>query len=118
MAGSITIQGLLTGTTSGTQYVGPYTLVPNAAGNFAVTEVILVAGNNTIAVPTWATVCLIVPPTANVLTTMTLKGATGDTGTPLSLSAPSVISFPVTPPADLIITAAGSASPPTTFVFS
>jgi hypothetical protein len=117
MAGSVTLQGLLTGTTAGTQYIGPYTLTPNAAGNFAVTELTLASGANTIAVPTWAEFCVIVPPPTNAVA-LTLKGVTGDTGIPLSLTVPSELAFPATPPASFVVTAASLTTAPTTFIFS
>jgi hypothetical protein len=117
MAGSVTIQGLLTGTTSGTQYVGPFTLASNAAGNYAVTEVTLASGANTITVPSWAEFAVINLPSTNAVV-ITLKGVTGDTGividpngvTLLDLNAGSVASF--------VLTAASATSSPTTVVFS
>jgi hypothetical protein len=117
MAGSVTIQGLLTGTTSGTQYVGPFVLVPNAAGNYATTEVTLASGANTITVPSWAAFAIIIPPTANAVA-LTLKGVTGDTGILIDLTSPSLLNFPATPPASFVITAASLTTAPTTIVFT
>jgi hypothetical protein len=114
--GSVNIGGVLPGTTAGTQYIGPYTLVPNTASNFAVTEVTLASGANTITVPSWALMCLIVPPTANSQT-LTLKGVTGDTGIAISETLPSLLSF-TTAPASFVITAGGATTNPTSFIFS
>lgn len=72
----------------------------------------LVTGNNTIN----ATVCpalpqaggvFIIPPTGNGAL-LTLKGATGDTGIVLNLTAPTFIPFNVSPPASFVISAASS----------
>lgn len=117
MAGSVTIAGLLTGTTAGTQYPGPYTLTPNAAGNYAVTETTLASGANTITVPTWAALCIIAPPITNAVA-LTLKGVTGDTGILIDLTSPSLLNFPSTPPASFVVTAASLTTAPTTFIFS
>ncbi len=115
-SGSMTIGGVLPGTTAGTQYIGPYTLTPNGAGNFAVTEVTLVSGANTITVPSWALICLIVPPITNT-EGLVLKGVTGDTGVAISETLPSLLSF-TTAPASFVVTAAGNTSAPTSFIFS
>ena len=48
----------------------------------------------------------IVPPTGN-LSTITLKGVTGDTGVPLNVSAPTFVSLP-NPPVAFGITTGGS----------
>lgn len=46
---------------------------------------------------------VLIPPASNVVT-MTLKGITGDTGIPLSLTAPTVWTFPTTPPTSFVLT--------------
>lgn len=58
--------------------------------------------------PTFATSggVFIVPPTGN-LSTITLKGVTGDTGIPLKVSAPTFLCLP-TPPTAFGITTGGS----------
>lgn len=117
MAGSVTVGGVLTGTLAGTQYIGPYTLNPTTTGNFAVTEVTLVSGANTISVPSWATVVLIIPPVTNTIA-LTQKGVSGDTGTAISPQAVSVLSFPSSPPASFVVNAATTTTGVSTFIFS
>jgi hypothetical protein len=117
MAGSVTIQGQLTGTTSGTIQVGPFTLVPNAAGNFQADEYTLASGANTITVPSWALYCVMVPSPLNDIA-LTLKGVSGDTGIPVSESQPNVITFGDTPPANIVVTAASLTTTTTTFLFT
>lgn len=69
----------------------------------------LASGANTInatscpALPQAGGVVLI-PPTANTIG-VTLKGASGDTGNPLSLTAPYVYTFPNPPPTSFVLTA-------------
>ena len=105
MAGSVTIAGQLTATPAGTVSVGPYNLAPTSTNNYQSTAVTLASGANTITVPSWATAILIEPSTANVVA-LTLKGVTGDTGVALGLTAPSLCSFPASPPATVVLTAA------------
>jgi hypothetical protein len=115
MPGSVTIQGLLPGTTSGTQYVGPFTIVPNTAGNYESIEVVLASGNNVIGPPSWSTFCIINPLATNT-EALTLKGVTGDTGVAISPNSPCLLSWPTSPPADIVINAAGATT--ITVIFS
>lgn len=48
----------------------------------------------------------LVPPSTNTQT-ITLKGASGDTGIALSLTAPHMLTFPVTPPSSFVLTTGG-----------
>jgi hypothetical protein len=106
MPGTVTIGGILEQLTMGTPVtVGPFTITPNAAGNFAVTSAQLANGANTIAVPSWAAGCIILPNPANAVG-MTLKGVTGDTGIPLDVTSPSLLNFPLAPPASFVLTSA------------
>jgi hypothetical protein len=52
---------------------------------------------------------IIVPPVANT-NGITLKGASADTGIQLSLTSPSVITFPTSPQSSFVLTAGGSIS--------
>lgn len=72
------------------------------------------SGNTTIN----ATVCPALPEAGGVWlipgptngSALTLKGATGDTGIPLNLTAPTFIPFPVSPPSSFVINAASTCS--------
>jgi hypothetical protein len=86
MSGSVTIQGLLSGTTSGTQYVGPLTITANTSGNYESIPVALSTGSNTITVPSWAVFCIIIPSTTNTQA-LTFGGLS------LSLTSPNLFSL-------------------------
>lgn len=117
MAGSVVIQGFLTGTPSGSLNVGPFTLQANSGNNLQIQSLTLASGANTITIPTWATGMLIIPNTSNAVG-LTLKGVTGDTGVPLSLTNPTgPIEFPATPPASIVLTAASLFVTITSIVF-
>jgi hypothetical protein len=65
------------------------------------------AAFNAIPVPATALIgVVIVPPIGSVLV-KTLKGITGDTGTVISPSKPTIVAFPATPPTTLGITCSG-----------
>jgi hypothetical protein len=117
MPGTVTIGGILEQLQMGTPVtIGPYTITPNAAGNFALTSIQLVNGANTITVPSWATGCIINPNSANAVA-MTLKGVTGDTGIPLDLTSPSLLNFPAAPPASFVLTSASAGATQTEILF-
>lgn len=116
MPGSVTIQGVLPGTTSGTVYVGPYTLVPNTNAFYTSQEFILASGGNTIGVPAWAEFMLIVPSPTNT-EQLILKGVTGDTGILLGLTTASLVTLnPSEPQTTFNIAAAGATT--VTVIFS
>lgn len=69
------------------------------------------AQSNTIAIPTGATGCLIVPPPANAQA-LTLKGLAGDTGVSLSQSLPTLITFNSTLPASFVLTSGAAITTP------
>lgn len=99
-----TITITYTGDVTGTETVSAAT---NAASPGSVTIHTLSAGANTITPPSTTTTCaVIVPPTGNVQT-LTLKGVTGDTGVPLSLTDPTSIALPATP-GTFVLTAGGT----------
>jgi len=50
---------------------------------------------------------VLIPPTSNGQT-ITLKGTSGDTGIALSLTEPTVLTFPVAPPSSFVITTNGT----------
>jgi hypothetical protein len=116
MAGQVTIGGQLTGVPLGQINLPPFTIVANAANNLAQSSITLASGFNSISVPTWAVGVIIIPSVTNAVA-MTLKGVTGDTGIPLSLTAPSCLSFPATPPATIGITSASAGATITEVVF-
>lgn len=75
----------LTGTPTGTKTISIPVVVASPLDDSTV--ITLASGANTITPPTGATVACIIPPAANAQT-ITLKGVTGDTGVPLSLTQP------------------------------
>lgn len=115
MAGSVIIQGQLTGIPPGNLFIGPYTIVPNGSNNYTERADTLASGPNTIPVPSWASAMIILPSTSNTVE-LTLKGAAGDTGIPLGLIQPTLINFDVAP-ANIIITAASLFTTLTSFIF-
>lgn len=116
MSGQLSIQGQLTGLPTGSKTIGPLTIPPNGSNDYEETALTLGNGFNAITVPTWAGGVLIVPNPTNTVP-MTLKGASADTGIPLSLSAPTELAFPATPPTFLGILSGGAGTTITTFVF-
>ena len=116
MAGTVTIGGFLSGLPFGQINLGPISLAANAGNNLAVTDITLASGANTIAVPSFAVGMVILPNVGNAIA-MTLKGITGDTGTPLAPALPSLISFPASPPANIVLTAASLFGTITSIVF-
>lgn len=81
-------------------------LDPNTSSPYEVLTVTLTDGPTTITPPSSAKYAMIVPP-VNGANTKTLKGVSGDTGIPLSLSNPSFISL-ASSPSSFVITANGS----------
>lgn len=117
MPGVVQISGALTGLTSGgTVAVGPFTITPNATGNFEELSVTLQSGSNTITIPTWAVGMIVVPPSGNTQT-LTLKGISGDVGIVVSKTAALLVGFDTTPPASFSIAAGGAVTNPMTVWF-
>lgn len=115
MAGSVKISGTISTVPPGSVDVSA-TLTPSTADLVQNINVILASGANTIPVPSWATAVLIEPSPSNAVA-LILKGVTGDTGNPISKVAPTLISFPSTPPGQIVITAASLQVTSTTFTF-
>jgi hypothetical protein len=119
MAGNVTISGFLNGTPGGQINVGPFTIAASASNNLEVLTLTLASGANTITVPVWSPVAdgvLIIPSTNNA-TALTLKGVSGDTGVGLAPSEPTLWTFPTAPPATFVITAASLFTTITSIVF-
>jgi hypothetical protein len=117
MPGQVTVGGFLSGTPLGQVNVGPFSLTMNGANNLQMLPITFVSGFNSITVPSWATGMILIPNTSNAVG-WTLKGVTGDTGVPLSLTNPTgPIEFPASPPATLGITAAANFTTITEIVF-
>lgn len=115
MSGTVSIAGTLQSVPPGSTTIAA-AVTASASNLVQVTNTVLANGANTIAVPTWA-VGVLIEPAANNTIALTLKGVTGDTGTPLSPTAPTLISFPSTPPANIVITAASVTTTETTVTF-
>lgn len=115
MAGSVTISGTISTVPPGSAEIDA-TLTPTPSNLIEILNLVLASGANTIAVPTWATSVLIEPSSANV-EGLTLKGVTGDTGIAISPTQPTLLSFPVTTPANIVLTAAGLFITQTTITF-
>ena len=113
MGGALTIQGVQTGIPEGSKTVS-LTVTMGTVGT--VTDVVLASGANTVTVPTGAAGCLIIPPSANTVA-LTLKGVGADTGVAISPSAPCLLTFPATPPANFVINAASATSGSTEISF-
>jgi hypothetical protein len=110
MAGAVTISGNITGLPQGSVTIGPLTLTPADENLYEELTILFASGANTIAVPPWSEFCLIQPGTGSVIA-LTLKGVTGDTGIPIGLSKPTLLSFvDDATPASFVITAASSFS--------
>lgn len=89
VAGTISVTGTLTGQPDGSRTVAlGWTIT---AGLSAVT-VGLSSGANTITVPTGCTLIELVPPATNT-ETVTYKGISGDTGTQISKTKPTIIAW-------------------------
>jgi hypothetical protein len=117
MAGSVVVQGLLSGVPFGQVNVGPFTIAGNAGNNLQMTNITLASGANTITVPAWAVGMMIIPTTSNI-TALTLKGVTGDTGIPISPSNPTgPITFTAAAFASFVLTAASLFTTNTQIVF-
>ena len=116
MPGQVTLGGTLNGLPFGTIQFPPITIAANSAGNLVVVAITLANGFNAIAVPTWAVGVIILPNVTNAVP-MTLKGVTGDTGLPLSLTSPSLLSFGAITPANIGLTSSGAGATITQVVF-
>jgi hypothetical protein len=115
-ANIVTVGGVVQ-TNIGTQYVGPFVLVPNTAGEFAVTQINLNSGDNFIAIPTWAAFMVINPPSAN--TTALLFKATGsDQGFQIDPAQVCELAFSTPPPTGFVLNAASALTLPTSIIFS
>lgn len=89
-SGSWRIYGSVTGLSSGTRAVDVSITASATAVDAAST--LTINGFSAVTIPTGATAVLIIPPTGNA-NAITLKGVTGDTGVPLSLTKPSAIAL-------------------------
>lgn len=116
MAGSVTIQGQLPGTTSGTQYIN-LTIPANAGGNFESQEINLASGANTITIPPWAFMVIIIPNSNNTVP-LTLQGVSGDTGIDIDFNGPTLLNMPSgTRSSSFVVTAASLTNTYTTIIF-
>ena len=103
-ATTITITGSMTGLDTGTGV----TLNMTQTTVFGLpSSVALAIGFNTITVPTGVTGGVIIDPPNTNTQTLTLKGVTGDTGTPLSKVNATLVAFDTSPPASIGLTAGG-----------
>jgi len=101
---------------------GTYSGLPEGSGSISLPVVNLTSavyerlpltlssGNNTVTVPTGASLVLLVPPTGNT-TQVILKGVNGDTGISVSRATPFFFLLDTTsPPSSFVLNAAGSIS--------
>lgn len=82
----------------------------NANSPVMIQSLALASGANTINATTCPALAnaggvILIPPAGNTIA-ITLKGVTGDTGLTLSLTAPALLPFPVSPQSSFVITAA------------
>lgn len=116
MAGRVTIQASLNELPQGSVTIAPLTISPNTQNLYGSGVYTLAEGANSIIVPDFAAGVIITPTATNTIA-ITLKGASGDTGIPISPSAPILLTFPADPPETITLTAASDFSTPTTFSF-
>src|SRR5258708_34458418 len=90
VAAIVTVSGSVSGMPEGQISFGAS--IVDSTAPVGVTTVTLLSGVNTITIPTGAQGCFFVPYAANVQT-LTLKGNSGDTGLPLHVTNPIVLSF-------------------------
>jgi hypothetical protein len=81
------------------------TLAQNAASPAQHQLIALASGANTLTPPTGTLYCVIVPPAASAVT-KTVKGVTGDTGLPISMINPTLLSLVATPAAFVLTASA------------
>lgn len=110
--GSLTISAAVSGGPVGSRSFGPLTIPLNAAVD--ATQVITVATNTVVTVPSGSTVCVITGPNGvspipnpNYAGTITLKGIAGDTGVVISNRYPTVLEWD-TAPASFVLNASVS----------
>lgn len=89
--GTLTFRGTVSGYASGGARSYSAT-VPVLVGVDAALTLTAFSGFQAVAVPAGATGCVISPPAGNVVG-LTLKGITGDTGIPMHLTNPQVLTF-------------------------
>lgn len=89
------------------------TALPNTNAPTAISNVALTAGTNTITTPSTTVfqvrAAIIVPPTDNA-GTLTLKGASGDTGISISGINPTLLTFSTTAPSSSFLLVASTAT--------
>lgn len=86
------------------EYSQAFDAIQNGSSPGAIDVVGLIAGANTITVPSGSTGATIIPPSTNT-ETMTLKGVSGDTGIALALTSPTSIALATV--TTFVITAGG-----------
>jgi hypothetical protein len=117
MAGNVSISGQITQTVTGTQQIGPITIAPNASNQYQSTAYTFSSGNTTLTVPSWAVGVLIQPSSSNAVQ-LTYKGASTDTGTPMSLTNPFLMTYNTSDlPSTFVINAASTLSTTTQVTF-
>lgn len=116
MSGQAVISGQVTGVPLGTIQIGPLTVVAQSSNEVYVATYVFASGANTINVPA-ANWMLIQPDPTNAVS-LTLKGITGDTGIPLSKTAPTLISLSASFPSTFILTAGGTFVTTTSITFA
>lgn len=116
-AGTITLNGVVTGLPNGSVVLGPLTLT-SAAANGQVQIIALASGANTITIPTAPTptgVLVVLPSNNSVVTT--IKGVTGDTGIAISKTGWFFLPFDTSPPASFVITSASAQTSKYTYIY-
>ena len=105
MAGTVNIEGTLSGLTIGTVQINVASIIPNSANDYQQLATFIHSGNNTVAIPTWAVGMIFIPPSTNA-STLAFQVTAGDVDNfPISPSGPFLFSFPATPPASFAILA-------------
>lgn len=107
--GILRILGLVTGLTEGEEPIGPYENQTTTAVGQRLSPLTLSPGNNTILLPSSATMFILVPPPNNTAT-LTLKGVTGDTGLRLHKTMINVVTLDPGVAAGLVVALGGIAT--------
>jgi hypothetical protein len=117
MPGSLTLTGLVAGLASGEKVIGPSTMTDvSVVGQ--ITDITLVTGDNTFAVPTGAVAVAVFLPSTNASNiTFRTSANSGDSGLPINPSGPwFVIPFAGSPTSVILHATSGGASVELNFI--
>lgn len=94
-SGSVSIKGTVTGLLTGTKTVGPITVSNSTASSETHAVIALASGDNTVSVPSTASMALVVFAAAST-SSKTVRTVVGDTGITVSKTGPVFLPFDTT----------------------